>query len=79
MFVLRRLDENVAGTCEKGEFVEPEEQDQGHFAEQGKLLHWACTYIHLFWFTCFIITSINDLCGGCHGSYDFENPFPKYK
>ena len=33
-----RLDENVAGVIEEGEFVEPEDQDQGHFAEQGKLL-----------------------------------------
>ena len=30
--------ENVAGFIEEGEFVEPEDQDQGHFAEQGKLL-----------------------------------------
>ena len=37
MFVYR-LDENVAGFSEEGEFVEPEDQDQGHFAEQGKLL-----------------------------------------
>ena len=26
-----------------------------------------------------LIKSINDLCGVCHKSYDFENPFPKYK
>ena len=33
-----RLDENVAGFIEEGEFVEPEDQDQVPFAEQGKLL-----------------------------------------
>ena len=33
-----RLDENVAGDIEEGEFVEPEDQDQVPFAEQGKLL-----------------------------------------
>ena len=32
-----RLDENVAGDIEEGEFVGPEDQDQVHFAEQGKL------------------------------------------
>ena len=32
------LDENAVGFIEEGEFVEPEDQDQGHFAEQGKLL-----------------------------------------
>ena len=26
-----------------------------------------------------LIKSISDLCGVCHKSYDFENPFPKYK
>ena len=33
----RRLDENVDGTGGEGEFVEQEEQDQGLFANQGKL------------------------------------------
>ena len=33
-----KLDENVVGFIEEGEFVETEDQDQGHFAEQGKLL-----------------------------------------
>jgi len=33
-----RLDENVAGFIEEGEFGEPEDQDPCHFAEQGKLL-----------------------------------------
>ena len=33
-----RLDENIDGIIEEGEFVEPEDQDQGHFAEQGNLL-----------------------------------------
>ena len=32
------LDENVVGFIEEEEFVEPEDQDQDHFAEQGKLL-----------------------------------------
>ena len=26
-----------------------------------------------------LIKSISDLCGVCHKSYDFENPFPNYK
>ena len=32
------LDETVVGFIEEEEFVEPEDQDQDHFAEQGKLL-----------------------------------------
>ena len=32
------LDENVAGYIEEEGFAEPEDQDQDHFAEQGKLL-----------------------------------------
>ena len=54
LFVLlvKRLDESIVEVIEEGKFVEPEEQNQYHL-EQGKLLHWACIYIHLFWFTCF--------------------------
>ena len=77
LYRLLTLDENAAGVFEEGEYFDQQEQDPENFAEQGKLLHWACTYIHLFWFTCFTITSINDLRGVCHESYDFENPFPK--
>ena len=32
------LDETVVGFIEEEEFVEPEDQDPEHFAEQGKLL-----------------------------------------
>ena len=32
------LDENVVGYTEEEVFAEPEDQDQDHFAEQGKLL-----------------------------------------
>ena len=43
------LDENAVGFLEEGEFVEPEEQDQGPFVEQGKLLSdHAHSYEHLF-------------------------------
>ena len=55
------------------------EKSRDIMLKPGKLLHWACIYIHLFWFTCFTISSIIDLCGVCHESYDFENPFPNYK
>ena len=40
------LDESVAGVIEEREFVEPEEQDQGHFAEQVKLLSELAPQIH---------------------------------
>ena len=44
-----RLDENVAGFIEEGEFVESEDQDPSHFAEQGKLLsELAPNYICIF-------------------------------
>ena len=33
-----KLDENAVGFIEEGEFVESADQDQDHFAEQGKLL-----------------------------------------
>ena len=36
--LLVKLDENDIGFIEEGEFVESEDQDPGHFAEQGKLL-----------------------------------------
>jgi len=32
-----KLDENVVGYIEEGEFAEIEEQEQDHFAKQGKL------------------------------------------
>ena len=37
--LLSTLDENVAGACEEGGFVEQEDQDQGQFADQGKPSH----------------------------------------
>ena len=43
-----RLDENVAGVYEEGEYFDRQAQEPENFAEQGKLLHWACIYIHLF-------------------------------
>jgi len=51
-----RLDENVAGIIEEGEFVEREDQDQGHFAEQGKLFSELAlqTYASTF-ITCFTL------------------------
>ncbi len=48
-----RLDENVAGVIEEGEFAEPEDQDQGHFAEQGKLFSELASIYIYFGFTCF--------------------------
>ena len=36
--VVYQLDENVVGYIEEGEFAEFEEQEQDHFAKQGKLL-----------------------------------------
>ena len=67
------------GVIEEGEFVEPEDQDQVHFAEQGKLSsELAFIYIY-FGSHVLLIKSISDLCGVCHKSYDSENPFPKYK
>ena len=42
------LDENAAGVFEEGEYFDQQEQDPENFAEQGKLLHWACIYIPLF-------------------------------
>jgi len=60
-----RLDENVAGIIEEGEFVEPEDQDQGHFAEQGKLSsELAFIYIY-FGSHVLLIKSNSDLCGVC--------------
>ena len=41
-----RLDENVAGVYEEGDFFEQQEPE--HFVEQGKLLRWACIYTSLF-------------------------------
>ena len=41
-----RLDENVAGAYEEGDYFEQQEPE--HFVEQGKLLRWACIYISLF-------------------------------
>ena len=40
MFVLLvyRLDENIDGTYEEGEYFEQQEQDSENFAEPGKLL-----------------------------------------
>jgi hypothetical protein len=32
-----RIDENVVGVVEEGNFIESEDQNQDHFAEQGKL------------------------------------------
>ena len=37
--LLKRLDDTADGFIEEGGFVEPEDQDQYHFVEQGKLLH----------------------------------------
>ena len=66
------------GVIKEGEFAEPEDQDQVHFAEQGKLFsELASTYIY-FGSHVLLIKSISDLCGVCHKRYDFENPFPKY-
>ena len=59
-----RLDENVAGTYEEGEYFEQQEAE--NFIEQGKLLHWACIYIHLLW-SPELFKSIDD----------FENLFTK--
>ena len=36
IFLYRRLDENVDGAGEEGDFVEQEDQGQGYFANQGK-------------------------------------------
>ena len=46
LFVCYRLDENVAGVYEEGDFFEQQEPE--HFVEQGKLLRWACIYIFPF-------------------------------
>ena len=35
-FLYRRLDENVDEAGEEGDFVDQEDQGQGHFANQGK-------------------------------------------
>ena len=45
------LDENVAGYIEEEGFAEPEDQDQDHFAEQGKLLSELATLLHASIFT----------------------------
>ena len=67
------------GVIEEGEFVEPEDQDQVHFAEQGKLSsELAFIYIY-FGSHVLLIKSISDLWGVIHKRCDFENPFPKYK
>ena len=50
-----QLDENAVGFIEEGEFVESEDQDQGHFVEQGKLLSELAPQIYasifITWFT----------------------------
>ena len=67
------------GVIEEGLFVEPKDQDQVHFAEQGKLSsELAFIYIY-FGSHVLLIKSKSYLYGVCHKSYDFENPFPKYK
>ena len=60
------------------EFVESEDQDQVHSAEQGKLSsELAFIYIY-FGSHVLLIKSKSYLYGVCHKSYDFENPFPNY-
>ena len=44
--IVYRLDENVAGVYEEGDYFDQQEPE--HFVEQGKLLRWACIYISLF-------------------------------
>ena len=49
--LFKRLDENTAGFIEEGDSVEFEDQDQDHFAQQGKLLPelapiYICIYFH---------------------------------
>ena len=79
LVVLRRLDESIAGVFEEGVSVEQKEQDQGHFVEQGKLFSELASIYIYFGSYVFHINSRSDLCGVCHKSYDFENPFPKYE
>ena len=43
-----KLDENVVGYIEEGEFAEIEDQEQDHFAKQGKLFsELALQHMHL--------------------------------
>ena len=65
------------GVIEEGEFVEPEDQDQVHFAEQGKLFSELASIYIYFGSPVLLIKSLSDLCGVCHKGYDFENPFSK--
>ena len=53
-----RLDENVAGVYEEGEYFEQQEPE--HFVEQGKLLRWACIYILLIGLHAIFQSSDND-------------------
>ena len=70
-----RLDENVAGIIEEGEFVEPEDQDQGHFAEQGKLFSelalqtYASTFITCFTLKARFIKPISKVYGNYFATY----------
>ena len=60
------LDENVVGFIEEGDFVEPEDQDQGHFVEQGKLFSELASIYIYFDSNVLLIKNISDLCGVCH-------------
>ena len=68
MFVLLDcvLDENVVEYIEEEGFVEPEDQDQDHFVEKGKLLSELASIYIYFGSPVLLIKSISDLCGGCH-------------
>ena len=60
-FLYRRLDESVDGAGEEGDFIEQEDQGQGHIANQGKpsldhvdVLLFSCTILscklHSYWY-----------------------------
>ena len=61
------VDVNVAGIFEEGEYFEQQDQDQGHFVEQGKLFSELAlpTYASTF-ITCLL------------SKQDLQNPFQKY-
>ena len=67
------------GVVEEGKFVEPEDQDRDHFAEQGKLFSELASIYIYFGSHVLLIKSKSYLYGVCHKSFDFENPFPNYK
>ena len=54
-----KLDESVVGFIEVGEFVEPEDQDQGHFVEQGKPLS-DHTHTHKYLFYLHVLLRSNN-------------------